>query len=388
MEKLSDLKKNIFNLVTKQRYWKRTVKPTCAILEHILQEKKMFRIIKRKELFGINETLDIEFRLVKNDITTLLKHLHRAGTLLYFEEPTLEETIILDVQWLVDAFKSILAYYVGIENAHDIEPQRFKETGELFNEQLLEIWKGRQAEGEDYVTYKDVLTSFMEKLGLLAVCQSEDESWYYFPSMNRRKFDDKQFEHCKKSSILIFQFDTEKQLPIFVFYRFVIKCMKLHGWKILVKKQCRCIYDEVACFSFQQHIVLLCISNYQIEVQVCHPANHIGANLLEEIKSMLKNTMDELTNQKYSFKIGYKCENGKFKDDEYNFIPEMELSKTDEKNLCLSCQKTHTLGNRICWVNLNFILLILISKYLIILRKTIIVCSCFSFERHHRKNTA
>ena len=360
MEKLSDLKKNIFNLVTKQRYWKRTVKPTCAILEHILQEKKMFRIIKRKELFGINETLDIEFRLVKNDITTLLKHLHRAGTLLYFEEPTLEETIILDVQWLVDAFKSILAYYVGIEKGHDIKRQHFYETGELYDEELDAIWKREEDKGNDYITHKDVLTSFMEKLGLLAVCDSEDKIWYYFPSMNSRKFDHSKFENYKKSSILSFQFDEKRQFPIFIFYKFVVRCMKLPFWELHTKQLIRCIYDEVACFSLRGHIVLLCVFNYQIQVQVCHLSRVIESNILKEIKSILESTMKEILTQNYEFDIGYKCLNGKFHDEGLNFFSEMDLM--DDKKLCGFCSDDHELGNGIYWVNLFSILFLLISE--------------------------
>ena len=98
LEKLSDIKRNIFRLVTKQVYWKRTVKPASAILEYFLQEKRKLRIIARNDLLQLNLNLGQEFRLDDSEITTLLKHLHQAGTLLYFEEPALKDTIILDVQ--------------------------------------------------------------------------------------------------------------------------------------------------------------------------------------------------------------------------------------------------------------------------------------------------
>ena len=313
------------------------------------------RIIDKKVLLDHNELLSVEFRLDNSELTTLLRHLHEAGTLLYFEEPALKDKIILDVQWLVHAFKSILSYYVATENRDDIKRQRFYETGQLYNEELEALWKIQQTEGKDYITHKDVLTSYMEKLGLLAVCNADERLWFYFPSMNRRKFDNKQFEEFKKSSVLSFQFEIEKQLPIFVFYRFVIKCMKLPSWKIHMNRKCQCIYDEVACFSFRGHIVLLCVFNFQIQVQVCHPDNEIETDLLKEIKPMLENTMEEFRNQNYNFDIGYKCQYGKFHDEELNFIPERDLrdlTNTDEKSLCEFCSNAHELGNGIYWVYL------------------------------------
>lgn len=361
MEELFDLKRNIFDLVTKQIHWKRTVKPASAIFEHILKEKKMSRIFDKNELLRLNKNLNAEFSLGDSEITTLLTHLHQAGTLLYFEEPALKDTIILDVQWLVDAFKSILAYYVGTEKVHDIERQNFYDTGELSERELDAIWKRQEDKGKGFITHRCVLTSFMEKLGLLAKVTFEDQLWYYFPSMNSRKFDNKQFEDCKKSSILSFQFEENNQRPIFVFYRFVIKCMKFPGWNIWIQNHRRCIYEDVACFSFQEHIVLLCVCSFQIQVQVCHPTNDIEGNLLGEIKSMLENTMEELrihnnelTRKKFKFniRIGYKCENGKFHDEELNFIPEVDLTNTNRKSLCKFCPKVHTLENGICWVNL------------------------------------
>nr|XP_022286568.1 uncharacterized protein LOC111099546 [Crassostrea virginica] len=67
---------------------------------------------------------------------------------------------------------------------------------------------------------------------------------------------------------------------------------------------------------------------------------------------MLENTMEDFRNQNYKFDIGYKCQYGKFHDEELNFIPEadvMDLTNTDEKSLCEFCSNTHGLGNGIYW---------------------------------------
>lgn len=348
IEELSNLKETIVKLTNKDELWKRTVKPASAILEHILQTQKMRRIINTKEVFELNGKLDPEFRLNNFEIKTLLKQLHQAGTLLYFEETDLNDKIVLDVQWFVDAFKSILTYRVDISEPNNSKAEQFKMTGEMDHSQLSKIWNIRQYENKHYET----LTSFMERLGLLAVCHSENRIWYYFPSMNRRRYKNGQFEGFKKSSILLFQFDKKKQIPIFVFYKLVVKCIKLHLWKILTEKGCRCIYDDVACFSFQGHIVLLCIFNFQIQAQVCRREEEIETNTVKEIKYMLENTMEKLGITDYE--LGYKCGNGEFHEEGDNFFSESDFM--EEKKLCEFCSNNqyHELGdgNGIYWVTL------------------------------------
>lgn len=132
--------------------------------------------------------------------------------------------------------------------------------------------------------------------------------------------------------------------------------MKLPSWKIQIEKQCRCIYDEVACFSFRGHIVVLCLYNHQVQVQVCRPAFDIETNILKEIKSMLENIMEEFRNQNYEFDIGYKCLHGKFRDQELNFVSETDLTVGDNDHLCTFCTtQKHFLEKEICWVMSIFV---------------------------------
>lgn len=97
----------------------------------------------------------------------------------------------------------------------------------------------------------------MEKLGLLAVCNSEEENvsktWYYFPSMNKRKFDEelKNIKGFNSSSILCFQFDEQGQLPIFLFYELVVKCVKIPGWSILTVNKTVFLIGHCSCMHLQ-----------------------------------------------------------------------------------------------------------------------------------------
>ena len=341
-----------------------TIKPLWAIFAHILQQKKERKIISKKELLHHIDGLPLEFRLDSQEITKFLTYLNRIGTLLYFEEKKQSNEIILDVQWFVDAYECILEYPVDTEKTTDIEREKFYTTGELYDQDLDMIWGSPQNEKKEYERHKSVLLSHMENLGLLlAVHDSGPRLWYYFPCTNGRTFDI-QHEQMKKqyipSSILCFKFDEKKQLPYFVFHNLVVKCLKLPVWKITLEEKTKysCIYDDAACFSYRKHTVLLCVCKFQIQVQVCHPRDAIEPSVLREIRIFLEKALTEL--KKDSFQIGYKCSNGKFhKEEDTGFIPEKEFPVPVDNQLCDNCGlKTHFVENKICWVNIVFLILI------------------------------
>lgn len=231
--------------------------------------------MSREILSDFNGSLDIEFRLSETEITETLKFLHRVGSLLYFDEDELRHIVILDVQWFVNAFKCVIADSMDVEKVNNKEQTKFHQTGELDDEKFVAIWKKPQNEQNGYEEHKKEIITYMEHLGLLAICNKKDISltkansvWYYFPSMNKRKFgkDLEKLAEYKTSSILCFQFDEEGQFPLFVFYELVSKCNKMTGWSISEEGDTRSIYENVACFTFKSHYVVICICKFQIQV--------------------------------------------------------------------------------------------------------------------------
>lgn len=97
-----------------------------------------------------------------SEITEMLLFLHRVGNLLYFDEDSLKEIIILDIQWLVDAFKCIVTYKVKIANT-DIKRSHFQITGELEDKELREIWENQGEKGKTYLSHKTEILSCMEQ---------------------------------------------------------------------------------------------------------------------------------------------------------------------------------------------------------------------------------
>lgn len=144
-----------------------------ALFETFMQAEKRRRIITRKTLSVFNDQLRKEFRLNDDNITKMLLFLHRAGNLFYVYEGILKETIIIDVQWFLDAFKSIIAYPVGIET-NDQKRHRFKDTGEISDQELTAIWESCIG-GQTLISLKKVVLSYMEHFGWLAICDEKNE---------------------------------------------------------------------------------------------------------------------------------------------------------------------------------------------------------------------
>lgn len=326
-----------------------SIRPVWAIFEHIFEKEKEQKIISREMLSTWNNAISKDLQMNDTEISKMLLFFHRVGTLLYFEEDNLKETIILDIQWFSDAFKCIIAYHVDIKIT-DIDRDNFQNTGELDDHMLEKIWI--REENKEYIKYKDIILAYMEKLGLLAICNTENpgtkvnETWYYIPSMNKRKFelDDKEFS---RSSILCFQFDKQGQLPIFVFYGAIVKCMQIPDWSIFELNGQNCIYENVACFSYLHLLVKICVSTFQIQVQVCFPRGESIGKELEKIQRSIEKILKVFKN--YSFQVGYKCINGRFNAEEDNSFISMEMFRVSGLK-CKTCYVLHYVESDICWV--------------------------------------
>lgn len=362
LEDLQKIKTCIASIVQSVPFWMEDIKPKWAIFEHLLEKIKKEKIVSIKRLSEYNEKLDSDFKLSEDEITDLLKYLNRVGSLLYNnDDEHIRNTVILDVQWFVDAFKCIITDPVDIDKPTDIDREYFHKTGELEDHQLESIWK--KVKGEEYLTHKKEILSYMENLGLVAICEATAKSsnavWYYFPSLNTKTFDKENdiSKLFKSSSILCFQFDAKGQLPIFVFYALVSKCNRMNGWAILVEDEKKCIYEKLACFSYRATIVVICICKFQIQVQVFFPPDY-NAERMDPIKVEIQTSVERQIRKfkRYTYEIGYKCQNGELFNEEDNCFIEFESFPTSE-HLCSKCvlPKKHLVDNSICWVIICFV---------------------------------
>lgn len=351
---LKDIKTWIADIV---RYWHNSdqIKPVWAFFEHIMQEEKR-QIICRKTVSDYNNELSREYQLNDEDITEMLLFMHRVGNILYSDEDILKETIILDVQWFVEAITSILEYRVGIADT-DVYRCRFKTTGELTDQELTAIWK-MDERGQTYLFKKKEVLLYMEHFELLATCDAQDGNLplYYFPCMNKRRFKELSNLLQNSSSILCFQSNELKQLPLKIFYHLVANCLKIPGWSFLKENGQNCCYENVACFRYRHIVVVLCLCKFQIQVQIWSQNEH-GIKEPDILRDIQRTVQEKLSEKMYPYTIGYKCRNGVINDEEDNsFIAQTEFPVANL--LCANCglKKIHLMNNDICWVYFIFYL--------------------------------
>lgn len=353
LKDLKELKNCIAEIVNSDKNQIVSVSSAWAIFErYLLIKKRENKIMKRGQLLAFNETVLKEKRIHDDEITELLKFLNKAGTVLFFEEERLKDTIILDFQWFLDAFKSIINYKVKLAKPSDTEREYFKSTGELEDNELTEIWiKCRN--GKEYMNNKEDIVAYMEKLGLLAICHSERPKskvtpWYFVPSMRKGKFDKTIFEMYTGSTILCFEF-KKKQLPKHVFYAVVFQCIKIQDWSILLLKHKElCLYENMAGFLFCDIVVLICVCKNQIQVQTYCKNNKINTLSLN---TKIQNEVSRIIKgfEKYPSSVGYKSEKGVFNN-------ENDLSFFSIESLfaapvtCKTCGPWHDVDRSLCWV--------------------------------------
>ena len=225
-----------------------------------------------------------------NEILTLLNFLHDLRVLIHFDDtPELSDLVILDTQWLIDVFKSVITvrpYNSKEKNFADLWLKLEKE-GILEEKLLKHVWNSLIPQTETH----ESLIAIMEKFSLLCPWPSSQDSYnkhYLVPSMMQthppRMISDL-VESAQLPSLFL-KFDAG-QVPPGLFPRFVLEfflwCRK--EFPPLAPPQ---FYNNFARFFIFPNqglsIVLLCLSS-AIEVIVLNANSEINAVDVASIKA-------------------------------------------------------------------------------------------------------
>ncbi|XP_062568848.1 probable serine/threonine-protein kinase pats1 [Saccostrea cucullata] len=278
---LHDLETCFFNIASSQRWRESIPKEWSFFGLEINQKKRSERILKiskiKTEVPEITAKEQEDSDKSENGTQDMLRYYHDAGKALYFNENGLNEEVIIDVQWFIDAFKHIITdklHFKGIPVSQS-DWDEYYETGNLRDELLIEIWKHKDEELFEKLREKDKiyhirlgsyekekrylqchkksLLGFMQRLGLLALGTNS----HYIPCMNRKEVEcnlsNLIHNSHSKSSVLIYRFDF---LPFFLFYRLIVACMQEDSWSVLQNNGISCLYKNAALFSCMETIFL------------------------------------------------------------------------------------------------------------------------------------
>lgn len=159
-------------------------------LEKALKERKHRKIITFSEVMQIDS--EAEFPLSsESQIKLFLRYHHTKGTLFYFEEEPINNYIVLDTQYLIDAFKCIITSERFCKKLPSIRDSWNKliTEGKLENVLIDSVWSVDLE--QKFIENKNILLEFLKKHHIISeAMQYNDESqavtglgWYIVPSL-------------------------------------------------------------------------------------------------------------------------------------------------------------------------------------------------------------
>ncbi|VDI20617.1 Hypothetical predicted protein [Mytilus galloprovincialis] len=254
------IRENILNLARKMKTWNKDYPLKFIQLETRLQEKKKeLPIISFQEIQNIAS--DIPKPLNDEELRLFLEFHHEIRALVYFKD--LPSYIILDTQWLSDAFKCIVTAKkfraISIKNRKKWDV--FYSRGILYNEVLEDIFKKEKKNSK----HKDHILNVMEKFDIIIHPNSldgdaaDETPCYYVPCIIKAEPEYDIYEMfnvtentCTKSTWLCYQF---RFLPPHVMNHLIASlCRKYKVAEVVTKEQKRqiALFGGSAVFELQK----------------------------------------------------------------------------------------------------------------------------------------
>ncbi|XP_062613942.1 uncharacterized protein LOC134275697 [Saccostrea cucullata] len=341
LEVIENVRKCIVKTASRLAHWGEQIPVNWTIFEDFVQKNKEKRILSRSELQNISE-LDSLREIEKED---MLRYFKEIGLIIYFAEKNLKESIIVDVQWFVDAFKNIItdptharSFCKSVE-----EWKTFMSTGKITDSTLAELLSEQSSL---YVFHKSIIIQYMEKLGILATIQTQEgkmndpllvEHVYYIPSINRTEFSiehRKVMDNVNKTPVLVFSFKTF--IPHFFFFRLVALCFSV--WEPL-RDDLLC--KNVAFYKSKggHQRIAIAVNKSSIQLQVFTPDDTIQlrSEKTKEIRVHIENMIKDITttfHHQVLYKVGYPCRDITITDeDEYCFLSERTVAELETNEI-------------------------------------------------------
>ncbi|XP_062581807.1 uncharacterized protein LOC134243570, partial [Saccostrea cucullata] len=363
-DKINVLEQAIVNIAAEKK-WSEKI-PSEWISSDTFQKQKCRRVMNLEEIKNLFKHLEDE-KQVHDLANDMLRYYHDAGKVIHFDEDYLRSSVIIDVQWFVNAFKLIITDRLHVKGivAERQDWEEFYKTGNLKDSLLSDIWKledkrlldtikdSTSSEIVNFVEdsrflmhHKEELLLYLQRLGLI----SSEGQLHYVPSMNKRDFGGKQKEIINrsnsKSSVLVYLFDF---LPYFFFYRLVVALMQIENWKVLEIDGISCLYKDAAMFNHKSHNIAISVTPSTIQLQIFHSLpqtamhHEVTLSIREKVESILQ-SITRSFHKSLAYKMGYLCDGDGSqivgKEIAHNFIEEGMLGSGSQ----MACPKHQVEG--------------------------------------------
>ncbi|XP_062577673.1 probable serine/threonine-protein kinase pats1 isoform X2 [Saccostrea cucullata] len=345
------VKKSIVETVQNLPHWGEEVPLKWFELEKSLSKRKANgeKVLKWLELKEAAKSFSID----EDDFNDVLRFLHEIGKILYFSVDKLKNTIIIDVQWFVNAFKYIITDEKHFAREDNINV--LVNTGKITGQYIQEIWKDIESHRDEpcadtnlsvetdrhhdslcqsYLNHKDEILQYMDKLGLMTRIEghlcADNEEIYYIPSMNRTDFSIENKDEIRgkqKSAMMVYFFKS--YLPHFFFFRLVVKCLK--KWKVCDENS---FFKNATLYKAEEagHYFAIAVSKTSIQLQIFTRDEKVKMDekCVKKIRQTVEDFIQEITETFHRgiiYDIGFSCSDIKITDEDEDFF----LKGTDIK---------------------------------------------------------
>ncbi|CAH1787638.1 unnamed protein product [Owenia fusiformis] len=178
---LNKLKETIVQLAEGQRFWGQEVPIKWLLLEKNLrglktksQDREPVHFLKFEDVkaIGFKERMD------EASVVACLQFYHSVGDMIFFNEIDLRNLVILDPQWLIDVFKSIITVPEFHRDSRgrnifgSIVWEKLDKDGVLQEEFIETVWKKLYA---DISIHSDVMIELMQRFDLICPFENNQE---------------------------------------------------------------------------------------------------------------------------------------------------------------------------------------------------------------------
>ncbi|CAG2246068.1 unnamed protein product [Mytilus edulis] len=312
------------------------------LLEHLIEINKNHgkHFINFTEMIKLAKHPDINI-IDEDELLLFLRFQHNVGNIIFFDN--IRDLIILNPQWLSDAFRCLVSDRLENSKLHHIEDWTlFKRQGKISESLITELFESK--DGSQFSGQKDNLHKVMEKLDILVKIENSN---YIMPSMMpSAKFEDlcNKFgilkEKCKRTSWLCFKFEF---LPPSFFNH-------LSAWFIRHYNPSKvdggiALYRGICMFDTDQSggtKILVTMSTDTIALQIVTFSERqavlegLCSSIYNEVTQLLIN-ITERYKVKISFKLHFKCSDGYYFQD----IFEYEKLTVEKEFFCIQHKQMH-----------------------------------------------
>ncbi|OWF41752.1 serine/threonine-protein kinase pats1 [Mizuhopecten yessoensis] len=360
-QEIESLRQKIVELASKQKYWGEKIPARWIALEKAMMEQKLkgVSVMPYEEVVELDKSTGVPIN-DKEKLDLFLRFQHAIGNMIYFSEGCLRDHIVLNPQWLIDAFKCIItARQFCINNPALVQHwDDLNSTGRLHQCMVEGIFRKE----DRFCLHKVHILGLMERLDILSrpfVYQDADTSqptlqeFYFVPSLLQGKFTECQmndFVPCTNRTPFLCYVFKNNFLPPAVFHRLLAACLS----KYPVAKQGSKYLMFCGCgiFDLNRGLTRLVVTFYDNIIQIglfrfsakSSPESSMCVSVRKFVTETLKRVLGRYC-MNLPFTLSLKCEEGRLLSHE-GMLPVEDLTSGGEEVACHGHDRSHTINRQ------------------------------------------